>query len=241
MKKLSLFATMAFCAFSVWSQNGIPMLGETAPSFTAETTNGKINFPEDFGSSWKMLFSHPKDFTPVCTSEILGLAKMQDEFDDLGVKIVIISIDELATHHQWKQYMEDLLLQSEGDTVKIHFPFISDNNAKVSNLYGMIHAWENETRDVRGVFIINPENKIQSISFYPNYIGRNLEEIKRVVLALQTSEKDQVSTPANWNYGDDVLLQYLPFSESDYSENQDLQDQYYKVGVNMWYKRVSTF
>lgn len=241
MKKISLLATLAFCTISVWSQNGIPMLGETAPSFTAETTNGKIKFPEDFGSSWKMLFSHPKDFTPVCTSEILELAKMQDEFDDLGVKIVIVSIDELATHNQWKQYMEDLLLQSEGNTVKIHFPFISDNNAKVSNQYGMLHAWENETRDVRGVFIISPENKIQSISFYPNNIGRNLEEIKRVVVALQTSEKNQVSTPANWNYGDDVLLQHLPFSELDYSENPDLQSQYYKVGVNMWYKRVSTY
>ena len=137
--------------------------------------------------------------------------------------------------------MEEILLKSEGDTVIIHFPFIDDHNTRASNQYGMLHAWENETRDVRGVFIISPENKIQSISFYPNNIGRNLEEIKRVVMALQTSEKNQVLTPANWNYGDDVLLRYLPFSESDFSENPDLQSQYYKVGVNMWYKRVSTY
>jgi peroxiredoxin (alkyl hydroperoxide reductase subunit C) len=215
------------------------MLGETTPSFIAETTNGKIEFPKDFGNSWKMLFSHPKDFTPVCTSEILQLAKMQDEFDKLGVKIAIISVDDLSSHNAWKQYMEGILLESK-DSVKINFPFIADNGGRVSDKYGMLHAWENETRDVRGVFIIDPENVIQSISFYPMNIGRNLEEIKRVIIALQTSEKDQVLTPANWNYGDDVLMKFLPYSESDLIENPDLKDQYYKVGVNMWYKKVST-
>jgi len=236
MKKVSLISALVACTFAVWSQNSIPMLGLTAPSFTAETTNGKLEFPKDFGNSWKMLFSHPKDFTPVCTSEILALAKMQDEFDELGVKVAIISVDDLATHNEWKQYMEGILLDSK-DTVKINFPFIADNNLRVSNMYGMLHAWENQTRDVRGVFIINPENVIQSISFYPNNIGRNIEEIKRVIVALQTSEKEQVMTPANWKYGDDVLLKYQPFSESELLENPDLKDQYYKVGINMWYKR----
>ena len=99
MKKISLLIIVACCAITVWSQNSIPMLGLTAPSFTAETTNGKIEFPKDFGNSWKILFSHPKDFTPVCTSEILALAKMQDEFDKLGVKIAIISVDDLASHN----------------------------------------------------------------------------------------------------------------------------------------------
>ncbi len=239
MKKISLIVIVAFCAISVWSQSRIPMLGETTPSFIAETTNGKIEFPKDFGNSWKMLFSHPKDFTPVCTSEILQLAKIQDEFDALGVKIAIISVDDLSSHNAWKQYMEGILQESK-DSVKINFPFIADNGGRVSDKYGMLHAWENETRDVRGVFIIDPENVIQSISFYPNNVGRNLEEIKRVIVALQTSEKDQVLTPANWNYGDDVLMKFLPYSESDLIENPDLKDQYYKVGVNMWYKKVST-
>jgi peroxiredoxin (alkyl hydroperoxide reductase subunit C) len=239
MKKISLIVIVAFCAISVWSQSRIPMLGETTPSFIAETTNGKIEFPKDFGNSWKMLFSHPKDFTPVCTSEILQLAKIQDEFDALGVKIAIISVDDLSSHNAWKQYMEGILQESK-DSVKINFPFIADNGGRVSDKYGMLHAWENETRDVRGVFIIDPENVIQSISFYPMNIGRNLEEIKRVIVALQTSEKDQVLTPANWNYGDDVLMKFLPYSESDLIENPDLKDQYYKVGVNMWYKKVST-
>ena len=135
--------------------------------------------------------------------------------------------------------MEGILLDSK-NSVKINFPFIADNNLRVSNMYGMLHAWENQTRDVRGVFIINPENIIQSISFYPNNIGRNMEEIKRVIVALQTSEKEQVMTPANWKYGDDVLMKNQPYNESELLENPDLKDQYYKVGINMWYKRVST-
>jgi peroxiredoxin 2/4 len=240
MKKISLLVIVVFSAITIWSQNSIPMLGETAPSFIAESTNGKIEFPKDFGNSWKILFSHPKDFTPVCTSEILQLAKMQDEFDALGVRIAVISVDDLSSHNAWKQYMEGILLENEADSVKIKFPLIDDNGARVSNKYGMLHPWENETRDVRGVFIIDPENKIQSISFYPNNIGRNLEEMKRLVMALQISEKDQVMTPANWNYGDDVLMKYLPYTESDLKENPELKDQYYKVGVNMWYKRVKT-
>ena len=238
MKKISLLIIVACCAITVWSQNSIPMLGLIAPSFTAETTNGKIEFPKDFGNSWKILFSHPKDFTPVCTSEILALAKMQDEFDKLGVKIAIISVDDLSSHNAWKQYMEGILQDSK-NSVKISFPFIADNNLRVSNMYGMVHSWENQTRDVRGVFIINPENIIQSISFYPNNIGRNMEEIKRVIVALQTSEKEQVMTPANWKYGDDVLMKNQPYNESELLENPDLKNQYYKVGINMWYKRVS--
>jgi peroxiredoxin (alkyl hydroperoxide reductase subunit C) len=239
MKKIILLVLAVFFALTVWSQNSIPMLGETAPSFTAESTIGKLNFPEDYGKSWKMLFSHPKDFTPVCTSEILQLAKMQDEFNELDVKIAVISVDELSTHYEWKQYMENILLEETEESVKINFPFIDDNSVRVSNKYGMLHAWENETRDVRGVFILNPENEIQSISFYPNNIGRNLEEIKRLIIALQTSQRDQVMTPVNWEQGDDVLLKHIPYSESELMENPDLKDQYYKVGVNMWFKRGS--
>lgn len=239
MKKVSLVLTILFTSLIAWTQGRIPMLGETAPSFTAETTNGKINFPKDFGNSWKILFSHPKDFTPVCTSEIMGLAKMQDDFDELGVKIAIISIDDLTSHLAWKKYMEDILLSMTGDSIKIKLPLIADNNLRVSNDYGMLHAWENQTRDVRGVFIIDPENKIQSISFYPNTVGRNLEEIKRTILALQISEKEQVMTPANWKYGDDVLMNHIPYEESDLIDNPGLKDKYYLVGINMWYRKES--
>jgi peroxiredoxin (alkyl hydroperoxide reductase subunit C) len=236
MKKPGLLIISMFIGTMVWSQNRIPMIGESAPSFEANTTNGKLEFPEDFGKSWKILFSHPKDLTPVCTSEILELAKMQNEFKNLGVKIAIISVDDLSTHFQWKQLMEDIL-KNDKDSVKIDFPFIDDSNAKVSNKYGMIHAWENPTRDVRGVFIIDPDNVIQTINFYPMNIGRNIEEIKRSIVALQTSKEDHVLIPVNWKLGDDVLMPYVPYSESELVQNPELKNQYYKVGVNMWYKK----
>ena len=236
MKKLSILVIAVFFGITGWSQNSIPKIGTIAPSFTANTTNGKLTFPEDFGKNWKILFSHPKDHTPVCTSEILKLAEMQDEFNNLGVKIAVISVDDLSTHNQWKRLMEDII-QMEGGSEKIDFPFIDDANARISNRYGMLHAWEKPTKDVRGVFVIDPENVIQTINFYPINIGRNLEETKRIVLALQTSREDNILTPANWEYGDDVLMPHVPFTDLELKENPDLQNQYYKVGVNMYFRK----
>ncbi len=236
MKTVVLSLAIVLCALSLHSQSRIPMLGESAPSFNANSTNGTFEFPKDFGNSWKILLSHPKDFTPVCTSEILQLAQMQSEFEELGVKLAIISTDKLDSHFEWKQLMEDILVES-GHSNKIEFPLIEDDNARISNKYGMLHAWESPTRDVRGVFIINPQNKIKSINFYPLNIGRNMEEIKRVVVALQTSERDQVLIPVNWEEGDDVLMKYVPYTEQELAANPDLENQYYKVGVNMWYKK----
>ena len=230
---------IAFNTLLIWSQGTIPMLGVTAPSFIAESTNGKINFPKDFGNSWKILFSHPKDLTPVCTSEILGLAKMQDDFNKLNVKIAVLSVDDLSSHFAWKKLMEDILYAEKKDSVKIKFPIIADNNVKVSNAYGMLHPWENQTMDVRGVFIIDPNNIIRSISFYPLTVGRNLDEIKRIIIALQTTEKEEVMTPANWKPGDDVLMKHIPYTESDLIKNPGLKDKYYLVGVNMWYRKES--
>ncbi|MBN2213646.1 MAG: redoxin domain-containing protein [Bacteroidales bacterium] len=236
MKKLSLVFVAVSIGIIAWSQKGIPMIGQTAPSFTANTTNGKLEFPEDFGKNWKILFSHPKDFTPVCTSEILGLAAMQDEFKDLGISIAIISVDDVATHAQWKQSLEDML-EKNGGSGKIDYPFIDDANAVISYKYGMLHSWDNITRDVRGVFIIDPDNVIQTINFYPNNIGRNLQEIKRAVIALQTSKEQNVLTPVNWEKGDDVLMPYIPYTEEEYKNSPELQKQYYKAGMNMYFKR----
>jgi peroxiredoxin (alkyl hydroperoxide reductase subunit C) len=241
MKKISLILIALFISVLLQAQGRIPMLGESAPSFLAESTNGKLNFPKDFGAHWKILFSHPQDLTPVCTSEIMGLAKMQDDFDKLDVKIAIISVDDLTSHFAWKKLIEDILYSETMDSVRIMFPFIVDDMGKISNQYGMIHAWENPTKDVRGVFIIDPENKIKSISFYPNVVGRNLDEIKRIVIALQTTEKEQVMTPANWKPGDDVLMKYIPYTESDLIEDPGLKDQYYLVGVNMWFRKGSAY
>jgi peroxiredoxin (alkyl hydroperoxide reductase subunit C) len=237
--KKSALLLLAFlsCSIVALPQGSIPLLGEQAPSFKAKTTNGNLVFPEDFGNSWKILLSHPKDFTPVCTSEILALAKMQQDFDALGVKLAIVSTDDLSSHLQWKQLMEDILAEN-GGSEKISFPLLDDHDGRISNKYGMLHAWENPTRDVRGVFIIDPENKIRSINFYPMNIGRNMEEIKRVVTALQISEEEQVLMPADWTYGGDVLMQYVPYTEEDLQKDPSLKNQYYKVGVNLWYKKA---
>ena len=236
MKTFSLLLIAMFCAIIIQAQNIIPLIGNEAPVFEANTTTGKLVFPNDFGKSWKILLSHPKDFTPVCTSEILELARMQNEFQGLGVKIAVISTDDLLSHQQWKQSMEDIL-KSENSNVEINFPIIDDSKARISNKYGMLHAWDNTTRDVRGVFIVDPENKIQSVLFYPLNIGRNMEEIKRLVVALQLSKEQNVMTPVNWEAGDDVLMPFMPNINPELSSNIESDNVYYKVGINLWYKR----
>ena len=238
MKTVYLVFIALFCATFINAQNIIPLIGNEAPSFEANTTNGKLDFPHDFGKSWKILLSHPKDFTPVCTSEIMELARMQDEFQHLGVQIAIISTDDLQSHVQWKQSMEDIL-KSENNNAKIDFPLIDDSKTRISNKYGMLHAWDNTTRDVRGVFIIDPDNKIQSLLFYPLNIGRNMVEIKRLVVALQYSKQENVLTPVNWEVGDDVLMPFMPNINPELSSNVESANDYYKVGINLWYKKVN--
>ena len=235
MKTVLLSVILVLSTTLGWAQGSIPLLGNQAPSFEANTTNGKLVFPEDFGKSWKILFSHPADFTPVCTTELLELAKMQKEFSGLNVKLAVISTDKLETNHQWIQHMEDIL-KTEDKHIEIEFPLIDDSKTRISNRYGMLHAWENKTRDVRGVFIIDPENTVQSISFYPLNIGRNMFEIKRLLIALQTSKNYNVYTPANWEVGGDVLMPYIPSLEADVNA-ESVEDQYYKIGINLWYKR----
>ena len=215
-KKVLLPVIMFFVMVSVYAQKDtlarIPLIGEDAPAFTAETTNGTLNFPSDFGHKWKILFSHPADFTPVCSTEILELAYMQTDFDQLGAKLAIISTDKLSRHNSWKEELEKVSFHGK-EPVKIRFPFIDDNNRTICKLYGMISPKVNGTKAVRGVFIIDPENKIASVSFYPMSVGRNIEEIKRTLLALQTTQKQQVLMPANWKPGNDVLLPYLNDSQ----------------------------
>lgn len=237
MKKISLLAMVLFCGTIAWSkENGIPLIGEKAPSFTANTTNGTINFPEDFGKSWKILFSHPKDFTPVCTSEVLQLARMQDEFEALNVKVAVISTDVLSQHVMWKKSIEEIK-QNDKNSVAIKFPLIDDSKIVVSKLYGMIQEASSTTKDVRGVFIIDPDNNIQAINFYPMKVGRNMDEIKRIVEALQTVTESKVLTPANWKPGDDVLLPFSPYPNKELEANADLMKLFYNVGPVMWYKK----
>jgi peroxiredoxin (alkyl hydroperoxide reductase subunit C) len=185
----------------------IPLIGEEAPSFTTETTAGLINFPLDFGRNWKIIFSHPMDFTPVCSTELIELANLQNEFERLGVKIITVSTDPLETHKQWKKVLEQIEYKGY-PRQKINFPIVDDSNLVIAKLYGMIHRESDNNRDVRGVFIIDPDNKIRAEFFYPMEVGRNMNEILRSVIALQTTDRNKIMTPANWTNGNDVLVPF---------------------------------
>lgn len=217
MKKVFLVLVLGmFTILQVWSQkSAVVQIGSEAPSFTAMSTNGKIKFPQDFGNSWKVLFAHPKDFTPVCSSEILELAYEQESLNEMGVEVAVISTDILDQHNSWKAALEELSYKDRSP-VKIKFPIIADEDMKVSKQYGMIHDASSAIQNVRGVYIINPENIVSSIYFYPNEVGRNLDELKRTLTALQTTYAYQnVVTPANWEKGDDVIVPVLTKTERE--------------------------
>lgn len=256
MKKILLLFVLALSLTQLFAQSGskssqsekedrnfrIPLIGEKAPSFTAETTNGTLNFPSDFGRKWKILFSHPQDFTPVCSTEILELAHLQGELDKLGVKIAIISTDPVETHIQWKKSLESLDLNNKG-AVKISFPLIGDDDIKIAKMYGMIHPESNTTKSVRGVFIIDPDNIIQAMYFYPANVGRNTDELLRTVAALETSAQQStkasmVLTPVNWNPGKDLLVSIPPKAQSSKSSS-DVPEGYYSPVWYLWFKKAS--
>jgi len=211
MKKIVFLIAMLMISMPlVWSQSqgsNIPLIGSQAPSFTAKSTNGTITFPDDFGKSWKILFSHPKDFTPVCSSEILELANLQPEFDKMNVKVAVLSTDDLKQHETWKAALEEVNYKDR-PTPPIKFPIIDDNDKSISKMYGMLHSPTSTTEDVRGVFVIDPSNEVRAVFFYPHEVGRNMDEIVRTVEALQIA-KNNVVIPANWEPGQDVMLSYL--------------------------------
>lgn len=191
----------------------LPLIGSEAPSFTAQSTNGKIDFPADFGNKWKMIFAHPNDFTPVCSSELLELAYKQDDFDNLGVELIVLSYDDLLTHKNWKAALESISYKNR-NPVDIKFPLVEDSDFQISNKYGMVPVGDIVGPNIRSVFIIDPENKVRSILHYPNEVGRNIDELHRTLVALQkTYKNDDIATPANWNQGDDVIVTVLSRSE----------------------------
>jgi len=233
---LTLFLSVLIVGSVVSQEVKIPLIGSKAPSFEAQSTSGDITFPDNFGKNWKILFSHPQDFTPVCTTELLELAYSNDDFEKLGVKIAVVSTDNLEHHKLWKTALEELDYKGRG-MQKIKFPLIDDQKFAISKKYGMLHTPSSTTKDVRGVFIIDPQNNVRSINFYPMNIGRNMDEIKRIVVALQTSDKHEVSTPANWNPGDDVIVPHYPYTEQQLADNPGLKDGYYSVGNRLWFKK----
>lgn len=233
---LTFFLSVLILGAAVSQEVKIPLIGSKAPSFEAQSTSGDITFPDSFGKNWKILFSHPQDFTPVCTTELLELAYSHNEFEELGVKIAVVSTDNLEHHKLWKTALEELDYKGRG-IQKITFPIIDDEKFSISKKYGMLHTPTSTTKDVRGVFIIDPQNNVRSINFYPMNIGRNMDEIKRIVVALQTSDKQEVSTPANWNPGDDVIVPHYPFTQQQLADNPGLTDDYYSVGNRLWFKK----
>lgn len=175
-------------------------LGDIAPNFSADTTQGAINFHEWIGDSWALLFSHPADFTPVCTTELGKTALLNGEFAKRGVKTIAISVDDLASHNKWIPDIEEV------NNVRMNFPIIADPDKKVAELYDMIHPNASEKATVRSVFIIGPDKKIKLTLTYPASTGRNFNEILRVIDSLQLTAKYQVATPADWQNGEDVII-----------------------------------
>lgn len=175
-------------------------LGDTAPDFSLESTEGMINFHEWLGGGWGVLFSHPKDFTPVCTTELGEVARIKTEFERRGVKVIGLSVDSVEDHNGWKADIEE----TQGSAVD--FPMLADKDRKVADLYGMIHPSANDTMTVRSVFIIDPNKKIRLTLTYPASTGRNFDEILRVIDSMQLTDKSKVATPANWKQGDDVII-----------------------------------
>lgn len=183
----------------------MPLIGDPAPSFKAVTTQGPINFPEDYKGKWVILFSHPADFTPVCTTEFMTFASMADEFKAMNTELVGLSVDSLYAHIAWLRKIQELEWNGKKH-VEVKFPLIEDIRMEVSNQYGMIQPGQSNTQAVRAVFVIDPEGKIRLILYYPLSTGRNFDEIKRVIQALQKADADAVATPADWRPGDDVIV-----------------------------------
>ncbi len=173
---------------------------DTAPDFTQDSTQGPLHFHEWAGDSWVVLFSHPKDFTPVCTTELGAVAKLKPEFDRRGVKVIGLSVDPTGSHEGWSKDIE------ETQGAALNFPLIADHDRKVSDLYGMIHPNASDTMTVRSVFVIDPSHKVRLTITYPASTGRNFEEILRVIDSLQLTDRHKVATPVNWKHGEDVII-----------------------------------
>jgi thioredoxin-dependent peroxiredoxin len=175
-------------------------LGDEAPNFTADTTTGPVNFHEWLGSGWGVLFSHPKDFTPVCTTELGRVAALKGEFDKRNVKVIGLSVDPLGSHEAWGKDIQE----TQGHA--LNFPLIADADKKVANLYGMIHPNASDTFTVRSVFVIGQDKKIKLTLTYPASTGRNFDEVLRVIDSLQLTAKYKVATPSDWKQGQDVII-----------------------------------
>ena len=188
------------------AERHLPLIGEKAPSFEAETTQGPLSFPEDYRGKWVIFFSHPADFTPVCTTEFIAFATMAKEFKELNAELLGLSIDSTYSHIAWLRTIKEKIEYKGAKDVEVEFPVISDLTMEVSRKYGMLQPSASTTQAVRAVFIIDPEGIVRAILYYPLSNGRNMQEIKRLLIAMQRTDAHNVATPANWQPGDDVII-----------------------------------
>jgi peroxiredoxin (alkyl hydroperoxide reductase subunit C) len=184
----------------------MPRIGDKAPAFTAVTTQGQINFPTDYSGSWVILFSHPADFTPVCTSEFMTFASLEAKFSEANCKLVGLSVDGLYSHIAWLRTIKEKIEYKGMKDVEVKFPLIEDITMEVAKKYGMMMPGESNTKAVRAVFFIDPKGIIRAVIYYPLSLGRNFDEIYRALVAMQTADAFSVATPADWRPGDDVIV-----------------------------------
>jgi len=240
MKKQILTVVLIFLFMNVIhaqheTNQRIPLIGSKTPSFIAPSTVGLLSFPDDFGKDWKILFTHPRDFTPVCSSEILELAYRKDEFDKLGAQLLVISVDRMASHMHWKADLEDIDYKGRGK-VKIDFPLVVDSSAVIAHSYGMIDTKTSSRQSIRGVFFVDPDNEIRAFYFYPSEVGRSTDEIIRTLKALQTQQShENIVIPANWQPGDDVMIPIL--TGEDKTELQGPDSKIHYINWYMIYRK----
>jgi peroxiredoxin 2/4 len=184
----------------------MPRIGDKAPAFKAITTQGNLDFPKAYEGKWVILFSHPADFTPVCTSEFMTFAKMEPEFNALNCDLVGLSIDGLYSHIAWLRTIKEKIEYKDMKNIDVKFPLIEDITMEVAKKYGMIQPGESSTKAVRAVFFIDPKGIIRAIIYYPLSLGRNFDELKRALIAMQTADKHEIATPADWRPGDAVIV-----------------------------------
>lgn len=209
----------------------MPRIGDAAPEFKAVTTQGEINFPSDYKGKWTILFSHPADFTPVCTSEFMTFAKMEKQFNDANCDLIGLSIDGLYSHIAWLRTIKEKIEYKGMKDIEVKFPLIEDIKMDVAKKYGMIQPNEDSTKAVRAVFFIDPKGIIRAIIYYPLSLGRNFDELYRALIAMQTSDEFGVATPADWRPGDDVIVSPAGScgmaAERMESKNMDCKDWFF--------------
>lgn len=210
----------------------LPLIGDNAPKFNAITTNGKIKFPDDYTGRWVVFFSHPMDFTPVCTTEFLAFQAAYNDFRKLNTDIIGLSVGGLPSHLAWFRSIHDDIKYKDYKNVEITFPVIADIDLSIAKLYGMIHQNTSDTKTVRAVFIIDPKGIIRTILYYPQTTGRNIQEILRILIALQTTDAFGVSTPADWVPGTPVI-EPSPQTISDIQKRMNLSSK--NKNIQAWY------